>query len=68
MKDEILRVLREHPNGLRQRYVASEIGCWTASPILVASLWELEQAGKIVSILHRDIGNMESFYIWKISS
>lgn len=68
MKDEILRVLREHPNGLRQRYLASEIGCWTASPDLVKAINELREEGKVVGIFHRDIGNMESFYIWKISS
>ena len=68
MKNEILRVLREHPNGLRQRYIAGEIGCWTASPDLVKALHELKEEGKVSSIFHRDIGNMENFYIWKISS
>ena len=34
MRDLILKTLAKYPNGLRQRMIASEIGCWTANPEL----------------------------------
>lgn len=64
-KDEIVETLKNAPNGLRLRDISSCINVW--SPLLVQSMTELEADGKIFRTLHRDIGNMENYYIWKIS-
>ena len=63
--DRILDLLKDHPNGLRLRSIGSYLGVW--HPSLVKDIDELEKAGKIIGKLHRDMGNMESYYIWKLS-
>lgn len=64
-KDEIVETLKNAPNGLRLRDIGSYINVW--SPLLVQSMAELEAEGKIFRTPYRDIGNMEHYYIWRIS-
>ena len=63
--NSILKVLKEHPNGLRLRSIGAKLGVW--HPSLAKDITELESKGQIVGVLHRDMANMESYYIWKIS-
>ena len=63
--DSILEVLKEYPNGLRLRSIGAKLGVW--HPSLAKDIAELESKGQIVGALHRDMANMESYYIWKIS-
>ena len=61
----ILEVLKEYPNGLRLRSIGAKLGVW--HPSLAKDIAELENKGQIVGILHRDMANMEQYYISKIS-
>ena len=61
----ILDLLKEHPNGLRLRSIGAKLGVW--HPSLVKDIAELERKGQVTGILHRDMANMEQYYIWKIS-
>ena len=63
--NSILNVLKNYPNGLRLRSIGAKLGVW--HPSLVKDIAELERNGQIVGILHRDMANMEQYYIWKIS-
>lgn len=63
--NSILNVLKNYPNGLRLRSIGAKLGVW--HPSLAKDIAELERNGQIVSILHRDMANMEQYYIWKIS-
>ena len=63
--NSILEVLKEHPNGLRLRSIGAKLGVW--HPSLAKDIAELEREGQIVGILHRDMANMEQYYVWKIS-
>ena len=63
--NSILNVLKNYPNGLRLRSIGAKLGVW--HPSLAKDLAELERNGQIVGILHRDMANMEQYYIWKIS-
>ena len=63
--NSILEVLKEHPHGLRLRSIGAKLGVW--HPSLAKNIAELESKGQIVGVLHRDMANMESYYIWKIS-
>ena len=63
--NSILEVLKEHPNGLRLRSVGTKLGVW--HPSLAKDIAELERKGQIIGILHRDMANMEQYYVWKIS-
>lgn len=67
MKEQILNHLRTCPNGSRQRMIASALGVWTADSELIKSLHELEREGLIKSTLHKDIGNMEQYYVWEVA-
>lgn len=67
MKEQILDHLRTCPNGSRQRMIASALGVWTANSELIKSLHELEREGLIKSTLHKDIGNMEQYYVWEVA-
>ena len=64
-KNEIVEALRNAPDGLRLRDIGSSIHVW--APLLVQSMSELESEGKIFRTSYRDIGNMENYYIWKVS-
>jgi hypothetical protein len=61
----ILDLLKEHPNGLRLRSIGAKLGVW--HPSLAKDIAELEHNGQVIGILHRDMANMEQYYIWKIS-
>ena len=63
--NSILNVLKNYPNGLRLRSIGAKLGVW--HPSLAKDIAELERNGQIVGILHRDMANMEQYYIWKIS-
>ena len=67
MKEQILKHLSTCPNGSRQRVIADALGVWTASSELIKALYELEKAGKIKSVLYRDIANMEQYLIWEMA-
>lgn len=64
-KDEIVETLKKAPYGLRLRDIGSCLQVW--HPLLVQSMTELEAEGKISRTLYADMGNMENYYIWKIS-
>ena len=64
-KNEIVEALRNAPDGLRLRDIGSSIQVW--APLLVQIMSELETEGKIFRTSYRDIGNMENYYIWKVS-
>ena len=64
-KDEIVETLKKAPNGLRLRDIGSCLQVW--HPLLAQSMAELEAEGKISRTLYADMGNMENYYIWKIS-
>lgn len=61
----ILDILKEHPNGLRLRSIGAKLGVW--HPSLVPTMNALEESGKVVAIPHRDMANMEFYYVWKLA-
>lgn len=61
----ILDLLKAYPNGLRLRSIGAKLGVW--HPSLAKDIAELERKGQIVGILHRDMANMEQYYIWKLA-
>lgn len=67
MREKILNVLAQYPNGLRQRMIASEVGCWTANPDLIKALADMTHEGILTRRYHNDPANMEYYFIWKIS-
>lgn len=67
MRDLILEALTKYPNGLRQRMIASEIGCWTASPELRHTLDALTNEGILSKTYYSDPANMEYYFLWKIA-
>lgn len=67
MRDLILKALAKYPNGLRQRMIASEIGCWTANPELRHTLDTLTNEGILSKTYYSDPANMEYYFIWKIA-
>lgn len=66
MKEQIIAVLAKHPNGLRLRSIGAELHVWHCS--LAKDVAELEQSGQVVGTLHRDMANMEQYYIWRLAS
>ena len=62
--NSILNVLKNYPNGLRLRSIGAKLGVW--HPSLAKDIAELERKGQIVGTLHRDMANMEQYYIWKL--
>ena len=62
--NSILNVLKNYPNGLRLRSIGAKLGVW--HPSLAKDIAELESKGQIVGTLHRDMANMEQYYIWKL--
>ena len=60
----ILDLLKAYPNGLRLRSIGAKLGVW--HPSLAKDIAELESKGQIVGTLHRDMANMEQYYIWKL--
>ena len=67
MRDLILKALAKYPNGLRQRMIASEIGCWTANPELCHTLDALTNEGILSKTYYSDPANMEYYFLWKIA-
>ena len=67
MRDLILKVLAKYPNGLRQRMIASEIGCWTANSELRHTLDALTNEGILSKTYYSDPANMEYYFLWKIA-
>ena len=67
IRDLILKALAKYPNGLRQRMIASEIGCWTANPELRHTLDALTNEGILSKTYYSDPANMEYYFIWKIA-
>lgn len=65
MRGQIIKVLRQSV-GMRQRDIAWRCQCWTADPDFIKVLRELEADGTVVSEQHRDIGNMEDYYIYSL--
>ena len=61
----ILDLLKEHPNGLRLRSIGAKLGVW--HPSLAKDIAELERKGQVIGTLHRDMANMEQYYIWKLA-
>ena len=62
MKEQILKVLREHPNGLRVRDISAHthIGHWT----LFNPMKELEEAGVIRSKAVFNMVQGECYNLW----
>lgn len=67
MREKILGTLAQYPNGLRQRMIASEIGCWTANPELRRTLDAMTNEGILSKRYYSDPANMEYYYLWKIA-
>ena len=65
MKEKILNVLANHPDGLRLRSIGSALGVWHIK--LIADITELEAEGKVVSHAHCDRANMEFYDIWQLA-
>ena len=62
MKNEILEVLREHPNGLRLREIAMYLRVNRFS--IINLLDELKKEGKIDGRSNEDHANGEYYIIW----
>ena len=62
MKNEILEVLREHPNGLRLREIAMYLRVNRFK--LIDILNELKKEGKIDGRSNEDHANGEYYIIW----
>ena len=67
MREAILKALAKYPDGMRQRMIADEIGCWTADPELRQTLNTLVNEGILSKSHYSDSANMEYYYIWKIA-
>lgn len=61
MRKTILEMLAERPKGMRKREMFSP-----ANRVGHLALDELEDEGKVEKIPHRDIGNMENYYIYTL--
>lgn len=62
MKEKILEVLREHPNGLRLREIAMYLRCNRFG--LINPLDELHKEGLVTSRQNDDHANGEYYNIW----
>jgi predicted ArsR family transcriptional regulator len=62
MKEKIIEVLSEHPNGLRLRDIAMYLRINRFA--LINELDELEETGLIVSRPNEDHANGEYYVIW----
>lgn len=63
MKEKILTVLAEHPNGMRLREIGGQLHVWHVK--LLDIMYELEDAGLITRSEYFDPANMEYYSIWK---
>ena len=61
MRTTIIEMLAERPNGMRKREMFSP-----ANHVGHLALNELVDEGKIEETPHRDIGNMENYYIYTL--
>ena len=62
MKEKILEVLREHPNGLRLREIAMYLRVNRLS--LISELHELDREGFVCGRSNEDHANGEYYTIW----
>lgn len=62
MKEKIIAVLREHPNGLRLREIAMYLHCNRFA--LIDEMDELKKAGLIDGRSNEDHANGEYYVIW----
>lgn len=65
MKERIIKVLREHPCGLRKRDIAGYLGVWVCN--LAKPMADLEIAGTVSRTYHADPANMEFYDIWYLT-
>lgn len=63
MKEKILEVLAQRPNGMRLREIGGELHIW--HPHLLSDIHELENEGLITHIVHTDMANMDNYIIYK---
>ena len=68
MREDIINILSQYPNGVRQRVLADCLGIWTASPELVKTLHEMDKEGHITHIIHHDPANMDSYLLWRLTT
>lgn len=61
MRKTILEMLAERPKGMRKREMFSP-----ANRVGHLALNELEDEGKVEKTLHKDIGNMDWYYIYTL--
>ena len=64
MKEKIIEVLREHPNGLRLRQITMYLQCNRLT--ILDDMHELEEAGLIYGRSNEDHANGEYFIIWAL--
>ena len=64
MKEEIIEVLRECPNGLRLREIAMYLHCHHFA--LIDEMEELKKAGLVNGRLNDDHANGEYYIIWSL--
>jgi hypothetical protein len=62
MKEKILEVLREHPNGLRAREIAMYLHCNHFA--LLDDICDLREAGLIDGRANDDHANGEYYIVW----
>ena len=65
MKTMILEVLRKAKYEMRAREIAAEIDRWTMC--VSVELREMEKEGLVVSTLHNDWLNGESYFTWRMA-
>lgn len=63
--EKIMQVLVENP-GLRMRMIAS-LACMNPVKEVLPALHRLKNEGKIKSVTHRDMANMEIYDRWYIN-
>ena len=66
MKEQILKILREHGK-MRRRVLADHLCIWTAAAELTDALSALEKSGEVRRTCHNDPANMDCYFEWEIS-
>ena len=64
MKEKIIEVLREHPNGLRLREIAMYLRCNRLA--VLSEISELHEEGLIYGRSNEDHANGEYYIIWAL--
>ena len=68
MREDIINILTQHPNGMRQRVLADCLDIWTASSELVKTLHVMEKEGYITHTIHHEPANMDSYNLWRLTT